>query len=502
MQCEKYVSLIVVMLVCLPIISASAQNINKTSLNNEPPGVEWIQAFGGNRIDWGNCVHQTSDGGFIISGTYGRNAWSFWYCYFYVIKTDANGIEQWRKVYGTYDMEHVAKYIQETSDGGFIIAGYEGVGGKYDAIVQKLDSSGNLIWSRTFGDTDFFDQAFWIEELTNGGYIVTGCTQSYEANNTDVLLIRLNSNGEAIWIKTFGYEGTDIGNCVIETMDNGFIVVGSTDPYMYNPDVWMIKIDGNGNMVWDKKFGGAEWEEVYMIQQTYDNGYIMVGTTASFGVGSNDIFLLKTDTMGNSEWMKTFGASDSDFGYSVQETNDRGFFITGETTNSTTQLPDIYLIKTDSDGNSEWIKTIDNHGIEDHAYFGEPINDGGYIITGYTGDCIMEQSDIFLIKLGKNGGEVKVDIKMKGGLGIKMQITNTGTIDITALTWTINVLSENGKINKEIKGIIQTLIVGETKTVSSGFFFGYNPLLIRVSAGITQQMAMGQQLIVFTIIEK
>ena len=103
----------------------------------------------------------------------------------------------------------------------------------------------------------------------------------------------------------------------------------------------------------------------------------------------------------------------------------------------------------------------------------------------------MEQCDIFLIKLGKNGGDVKVDIKIKGGLGIKMQITNTGTIDITTLTWTINVLSENGKINKQINGTIPTLAVGESTTVSSGPFFGYGLLLIRVSAGITQQMYNG-----------
>jgi hypothetical protein len=271
---------------------------------------------------------------------------------------------------------------------------------------------------------------------------------------------------------------------------------------MYNVDVWMIKVDINGNIIWDKTFGGAEWEEANMIQQTYDNGYIIVGTTASFGVGSNDVLLIKTDVNGNSEWMKTFGGSDSDLGYSVQETKDKGFFITGETTNAITQFPDIYLIKTDSDGNNEWIKTIDNHGGEDHALFGQPTNDDGYIITGYTGDCMMEQSDIFLIKLGKNGGDVNVDIKIKGGLGIKMQITNTGTIDIIALTWTINVLSENGKINKQINGTITTLAVGESITVSSGLFFGYGLLLIRVSAGITQQMTMGQQLILFTIFEK
>jgi len=483
-------------------INQTLQDIKKLSSNSEPPSEEWIRAYGGNRIDWGNCVHQTSDGGYIVSGTYGRNTWSLWYCYFYVMKTDANGIEQWRKVYGTYNMEHVAKYIQETSDGGFIIAGYEGVAGIYDAIVQKLDASGNLIWSKAFGDEDFFDQAYWVEELTDGGYIITGCTQSFGANNTDVLLIRLDTNGETVWIKTFGYGGSDSGYCVIESADGGFIVVGTTDPDMYNPDVWIIKTDLDGNIIWDKTFGGADWEEAYMIQQTYDNGYILVGTTASFGAGSNDILLFKIDAYGNNEWMKTFGGSESDSGYSVQETKDHGYFITGEITNPISQLPDIYIIKTDSDGNNEWTKTIDNHAGEDHAYFGQPTNDDGYIITGYTGDYIMEQSDIFLIKLGKNGGDVNVDIKIKGGLGIKMQITNTGTIDITELTWTINVLSENGKINKQINGTIPVLAVGESKTVSSGTFFGYSLLLIRASAGITQQMSMGQQFLLFTILEK
>ena len=113
----------------------------------------------------------------------------------------------------------------------------------------------------------------------------------------------------------------------------------------------MIKTDTNGNIIWSKTFGGIDWEEAYMLQQTDDNGYIIVGTTASFGVGNNDVLLIKTDVNGNNEWTKTFGGSDSDVGYSVQETNDKGYFITGETTNPITQLPDIYLIKTDSAGN-------------------------------------------------------------------------------------------------------------------------------------------------------
>jgi hypothetical protein len=498
----KFVGIIVCMLVCVPIITVSAQDIKTTSISTDPPGEEWIRAYGGNRIDWGNCVRQTSDGGFIISGTYGRNAWSFWYCYFYVMKTDANGIKQWEKVYGTYNMEHVAKNIQETHDKGFIIAGFEGTGGSYDAVVQKLDASGNLLWSKTFGEPDVFDEAFWVQELTDGGYIVTGCTQSFGANNTDVLLICLDSAGETIWIQTLGGDGNDAGNSVLETADGGFVLVGTTDSSLSNADVWMIKTDANGNIIWSKTFGGIDWEEAYMLQQTDDNGYIIVGTTASFGAGNNDVLLIKTDVNGNEEWTKTFGGSDSDVGYSVQETSDKGYFITGETTNPTTQLPDIYLIKTDTTGDEEWIKTIDNHDGEDHAFFGQPTNDGGYIITGYTGDYIMEQCDAFLIKLGKNGGDVKVDIKARGGFGIKMQITNTGTMDISTLTWTINVLSENGKINKQINGTIPTLAVGESSTVSSGLFFGFGLLLIRVSAGITQQCTIGQQLLIFTLFEK
>ena len=378
-----------------------AGTATKNNLPNvSKPGIEWEKTYGGELIDWGNCIQKTSDGGYIISGTNFRNAWSLWYSFFYLIKIDSDGNEEWSKTYGEYDSEHVAKSVQQTSDGGYIVAGFEGVTFQYDAVVFKTDSEGNVAWSSNFGDPDRYDNAQSVQQTSDGGYIITGMTNSYDSDGTDALLIKLDSDGGEEWIKTLGGPGMDSGNCVRQTSDGGFIVVGESDSFSDSGDVYLVKTDTSGNEEWNQTFGDAQWDGGYNVDITSDGGYIITGWHGNEDYTS-DVYLIKIDSSGNEEWSQLYGGSDYDEGYSVQQTSDGGYFITGLYTDPDNYDPDVYLIKTDSSGNEEWTQMIDNGDTEDVGNFGIETSENEFIIAGYTGFYMDEIMDVWIIKLGE-----------------------------------------------------------------------------------------------------
>lgn len=390
--------------VCILVILATIIPVTGTVIKNSIPcppklGLEWEKKYGGNLIDWGNCIQQTSDGGYIISGTYYRNAWSLWYSYFYLIKIDIEGNEEWSQTYGPYDSEHVGKCVQQTKDGGYVVAGFQGVTYKYDITVHKTDENGTLIWSQTFGDPDAYDIAQSIQQTSDGGYIVTGTTNSFGAELSDILLLKIDANGKQEWVITLGGFNQDSGNCIKETSDGGFVIVGETDSYGNNGDVYLVKTDNLGEEEWNKTFGGNGWDVGNSVQQTTDDGYIISGRYENED-GNVNVFLLKTDSSGNELWNKTFGGKDYDEGYCVQQTSDGGYFIVGFYTDPKYYDPDILLIKTDTSGNMVWKKVFDNNDAEDVGYYGIETSDGGFIVTGYTGFYLQEIIDVWVIKLG------------------------------------------------------------------------------------------------------
>lgn len=216
----------------------------------------------------------------------------------WLIKTDGNGFELWNSTFGGVSADG-GHSVEETMDGGYIIVGTTmREGDSYsDLLLIKADSDGTEMWTKSHGG-EGGDSGHYIRKCLYGGYIITGHTESYAYGGGDIWLLKVDDYGEEEWSRTFGGDNTEYSYCVQETIDSGFIVVGFT--YVEeSTNVWLIKTDSNGNEEWNKTYGGSSHDGGTFVQQTTDGGYIITGSTESFGNGSGDVWLIKTDSEGN-----------------------------------------------------------------------------------------------------------------------------------------------------------------------------------------------------------
>jgi hypothetical protein len=305
--------------------------------HNPMSAISFAKTYRGTDLEGASSVQQTSDGGYIVAGM----TWSFDVVEdIFLIKTDANGNVQWAKTYGGTNDEE-AYSIQQTSDGGYIVAGYTYSfgAGYYDIFLIKTDASGNIQWAKTYGGTNYED-ASSVQQTSDGGYIVAGYTSSFGAGG--IFLIKTDANGNIQWAKTYGI---GFATSVQQTSDGGYIVAGYA-----GGDILLIKTDANGNVQWAKTYGGTHDGWALSVQQTSDGGYILAGYTGSFTAGY-DIFLIKTDANGNIQWAKTYGGTGADYAYSVQQTSDGGYIVAGGTSSFGAGGDNFFLIKTDANGN-------------------------------------------------------------------------------------------------------------------------------------------------------
>jgi hypothetical protein len=366
------------------------------------PSSHFCKAIGGENDDRGKSLIQTSDGGYAIAGytiSFGAGEGDV-----YVVKLDANGNLQWTRTIGGPEIEEGNSLIQ-TSDGGYAIAGYtESFGaGKWDVYVVKLDANGNLQWTTTIGGKKE-DVGASLIQTSDGGYAIAGYTNSFGAGEWDVYVVKLDANGNLQWTRTIGGTKDDLGYSLIQTSDGGYAIIGSTQSFIPGGgDVYVVKLDANGNLQWTKTIGGPADEIGFSLIQTPDGGYVIAGYTNSFGAGGLDVYVVKLNANGNLQWTKVIGGKKEDLGLSLIQTSDGGYAITGYTKSFGAGEWDVYVVKLNVNGKPQWTKTIGakNENLSKSSLI--QTSDGGYAITGLTSSFGAGEADVCVVKLDKNG---------------------------------------------------------------------------------------------------
>jgi hypothetical protein len=369
-----------------------------------PTSGTWAATYGGGNTDYAYSIQQTSDGGSIVAG-WTRSFGVGFYQDVWVLKLDSGSNIEWQKAYGGVNYDE-AQSIQQTADGGYVVAGYTdyfGAGGYDNFWILKLDSGGNIEWQKTYGGSSF-EIAYSIQQTVDGGYVVVGDTWSFGAGSYDAWVLKLDSGGNVQWQKTYGGGNYDEAYSIQQTTDGGYVVAGCTKSFgAGNYDAWVLKLDSGGNIQWQKTYGGGSSDCVFSIQQTTDGGYTMAGNAHSFGAGNGDYWVLKLDSSGNVQWQKTYGGSEWDRAQSIQETVDGGYIVAGFTQSFGAGNRDSWVLKLDSGGNVQWQKTYGGGGGWEMAPSIQQTVDGGYITAGMTASFGAGSWDALVLKLGPYG---------------------------------------------------------------------------------------------------
>ena len=421
------------------------------SLNSfsQAPSIDWAKCLGGASIDHASSIQQTTDGGYIICGLTWSNdgdvAGNHGQSDIWVVKLNASGNLVWQKCLGGSSFEFGTS-IQQTTDGGFIICcltssndgDVSGYHGDTDIWVVKLNSTGNILWQKCLGGT-LNESKTSIQQTTDGGFIICGNTSSNDGDvagyhgDIDIWVVKLNASGNLVWQKCLGGTSGEYEASIQQTTDEGFIICcltwsndGDVAGNHGQSDIWVVKLNVSGNLVWQKCLGGTLFDATNenSIQQTPDGGYIICGYTYSNdgdvagNHGQSDIWVVKLNAFSNLVWQKCFGGTSLDDTHenSIQQTTDGGFIICGVTGSNDGDVSgnhggsDRWMLKLNASGNLVWQKCLGGTSNDSHASSSiQQTTDGGYIICSVTqsndGDVSGNHGDedIWVVNLNSTG---------------------------------------------------------------------------------------------------
>jgi hypothetical protein len=391
----------------------------------QTPSIQWEKTFGSTYDEQATCTQQTKDGGFIVAGYANRSSGdvtgNFGGYDFWVVKLSSAGILQWEKSYGG-SSDDMAYCIQQTTDGGYVVSGstvsndgqvtglHASPGNPLwgDYWVIKIDSAGALQWQKTLGGSGF-DEAHSITQTSDGGYVVLGVTNSGDGDFTNGgNIVKLSSTGVIQWNS---YQGGTYNYSVKQTTDGGYIVAGTILSQFS-----VLKLDSLGGHQWWKFYGGSGFDEANSALQTSDGGYVIAGYTQSsdgdvtgFHGGVADVWVIKVDSSGDLQWQKTLGGSYDDEANSIKQTADGGYVIAGVTNSNDGDVSgfhgvggasgnsgsttDYWTVKINSTGTLEWQKCMGSSYI-DKANSIAQTKDGGYIVAGSTVNNVANDGDV------------------------------------------------------------------------------------------------------------
>ncbi|MCX5859468.1 MAG: hypothetical protein NT056_06175 [Proteobacteria bacterium] len=385
-----------------PIFSCFGNNTPSPPADTTPPETTtpWAKSYGGTSNDNASSFQQTSDGGYIIASntnSFGAGGVDLW-----VLKSNSDGTVAWQKAYGGTSDDY-ANSIQQTSDGGYILAGFpKSFGaGNGDFWVLKLNSDESVAWQKSYGEVGA-EEPRSIQQTSDGGYIVAGQTSSFGAGDFDLWVLKLNSDGTVAWQKTYGGTSHDYAFSIQQTSDGDYIVAGATVSFSAGlTDFWILKLNSDGTVAWQKTYGGTGDDWAYSIQLTLDGGYIVVGYTSSFGAGGYDFWILKLNSDGTVAWQKTYGGTDDDFSVSTHQTSDGGYIVAGQTSSFGAGGNDLWVLKLNSYGTVAWQKTYG--GTSDDFGLIRQTSDGNYIVVGSSNSFGAGGYDLWVLKLSSDG---------------------------------------------------------------------------------------------------
>ena len=402
------------------------------------PTIEWQKSLGSGAWDQAHSIKQTTDGGYIVAGykTDNQNGFDYW-----IVKLSNTGNIEWQKSFGGSGIDN-ANSIQQTTDGGYIIAGYSnstdgditGNIGSTDYWIVKISSTGNIEWQKSLGGS-WGDQAYSIQQTSDGGYIIAGYSDSNDGDVTvnnglsDYWVVKLSNTGIIVWQKSFGGSGNEYCHSIKQTTDGGYIIVGYSNSndgdvsgnYGDN-DFWVVKTNNIGSIEWQKSFGGSGSDEAHSVQQTLDGGFIVAGRTNSndgdvtVNNGLNDCWVVKLSNTGTIVWQKSFGGSLNDDVRSIEQTTDGGYIIAGYSNSNDGDvtvnigMTDYWVVKLSNTGNIVWQKSFGGSG-SDAAFTIQQTTDGGYIVAGFSGST---DGDV----TGNNGGMDYWVVKLSSSVGV------------------------------------------------------------------------------------
>jgi hypothetical protein len=389
----------------LPVLVFALSGINLFAQN--PGDIIWNKLFGGEAYDESNAVVYTETDEFIVAGytqSYGLGRWGN----AFMFKADANGDSVWTRNFG-WDGNDVFADLVESSDGKFVATGLTDTENNFENIyLVKVDIDGNLQWEKNFGGPEK-EVALSLTNADDGGLVITGVTKSFSVGEEDLFIFKTNVDGDSLWFKSYGTTGNDGGYGISKTSDGGYIISG-----IYNwSDLWLLKINAVGDTVWTKVFGGTNYDEGISVIETEDKGFIISGSTSSFGAGELDAYVVKTDSLGNFEWQKTYGGTGYDEGRRILK-RDNGYLVMGNTDSGVSGEFNYFIIWTNETGDTVQTRTYGDAG-EDRCF--DLINVGAdyFLIAGSDfNDATLGDAALLLIESGNSPSDVNPDPVISG----------------------------------------------------------------------------------------
>lgn len=358
------------------------------------------KSIGGEMLDMGHDGCQTSDGGYIATGVTSNPLDGNFNIY--LVKTDEYGDTLWTKSFGDAGDDRGLSVLQ-TDDGGYILTGHrtDTVSMNQFAFLIKTDANGDTLWTKKYAGTSIV-QGNEVLSTLDGGYAVAGL-----ANGSSAALLKTDANGGIIFSKAYNMLNFVDGQSLQQTVDSGYILTGGSYDTASAMNLYLLRTNPLGDTIWTRCFGGVDHDLGNSVSITSDSGYFIVGVTESYGAGATDVYAVKTDSNGDTLWTRTYGWSYSDWGYYGEQTTDGGYILAGSTMGSDSANLDVFLIRTNENGDTLWTKTFGDV-CDDEAYAVHQTSDGGFIITGYTWDCVYGWINMYLIKTDAQGNAVGI----------------------------------------------------------------------------------------------